>query len=103
MVEKDFIHFTTVTDGCKEVNFMEFSHEYGILDTISLKVLQKIWNFWGNFMKITSLQPSVMVAMGKIYLVTVTHGCEAVIIDEIMLTFGQIEPISYLILQSRFP
>ena len=65
MVVKDFIPFIIVTDGCKEVNFLEFSLEYGILDTISLKVSQQMWNSLENSMNSTSLQPSVMVANGE--------------------------------------
>ena len=42
MVTKDFIPFASVTDGCKEVNFIEFSNEYGILDTISFKGSQQM-------------------------------------------------------------
>ena len=34
-------------------------------------------------MKLTFLQPSVMVAKGKISFATITHGCKTVIIDKI--------------------
>ena len=40
MVEMAFFPFATVSDGCKDLNFMGVSHEYGILNTIALKVLQ---------------------------------------------------------------
>ena len=75
-VAKNICGFATVTDGSEEVNFIEFSHEYGNLDTISSIYLE-------NSMKFNSSQPSVMVAKGKISFATMTHGCKAVIIDKI--------------------
>ena len=33
-----YFPFATVPDGCKEANFMGFSHENGILETIFEKV-----------------------------------------------------------------
>ena len=83
MVAKDLFPFATVTDGCKVVKFMEFSHENGIFNTISLKVKKNI----GKSVKLTSLQPPVMVEKGKISFAIVTHGYKAVIFDEIRLTF----------------
>ena len=41
MVAKNIFPFATKTDGCKEANFMGFSHEDGILDTFAKKVSQK--------------------------------------------------------------
>ena len=78
MVAKDIFPFATVTDGCKEDNFMGFSNEYGILDTTSWKFLQKVWILLKNSMKFNFLQPSVMVEKGKISFATMTHGCKAV-------------------------
>ena len=64
-------------------------------------------------MKLNFLQPSVMVAKGKIYFATMTHGCKSVnvIIDKIrsLMKLGLINelrkkvPISFLTLQSEFP
>ena len=84
-----FSPFAAMNDGCKEVNFMVFLHEFGLLDTLALKVSQKTLNLLENSIKFTSLQPSVMVVKGKLSLATVTHGCKAVkvIIDEIRLTY----------------
>ena len=47
MVAKDIFPFATVTDGCKDANFMGFSHEYCILDTTSKKL-----NFIEKFFEI---------------------------------------------------
>ena len=33
-----FFPFATMTDGCKEANFIGLSHEYDILDTTSWKI-----------------------------------------------------------------
>ena len=63
MVARDIFHFATVTDGCKEANFMEFFHEYGILDTTFWKVSLKNVNFIENFHE-THL------------FATVSHGCK---------------------------
>ena len=62
-------------------------------------------------MKFTSLEPSVMIAKGKTSFATMTHGCQAVIMDKfwfhlklgLLNEFGKKGPISFLILQSRFP
>ena len=83
MVAKDIFCFATVSDGCEEANFMSFSHEYGILDTTSWKVSQKIEILLKNSEKFTFLQPSVMVAKGKLSFAAMTHWCKAVIIDKI--------------------
>ena len=45
MVAMDFIPFATVTDGCEEVNFMEFSYDFDILEIISLKMLKNSFEF----------------------------------------------------------
>ena len=82
MVAKDIFPFATVTDGCEEANFMGFSHDYGILETTSKKKSQKMRILLKNSMKFTLLQPAVMVAKGKISFATMTHGCQAVIIDK---------------------
>ena len=82
MVAKDIFPFATVTDGCEEANFMGFSHEYGILDTTSKKFSQKMENLLKICMKLPFLQPSVMVAKGKLSFATMTHGCQSVIIDK---------------------
>ena len=82
MVAKDIFPFATVTDGCQEANFIGFSHDYGILNTTSKNFfLQKMRILLKNSMKLTFLHPSVMVAKGKISFATLTHGCQAVIID----------------------
>ena len=48
----------TVTDGCKVANFLGFSHEYAILDTIFWKVSQKMWILLKNSLKLTFFQLS---------------------------------------------
>ena len=80
MVAKDIFCFATMSDGYEEANVTSFSHEYGILDTTSLKmeILLK------NSMKLTFLQSSVMVEKGKVSFATMTHGCKAVIINKII-------------------
>ena len=72
MVAKDFFPFATVTNGCKEAKIMEFSHKYDIFDTTSWKVSQTMLNIQKNSMKFIFLQPSVMVAKGKISFATMT-------------------------------
>ena len=85
MVVKDIFCFATMSDGYKEANITSFSHEYGILDTTSLKVSPKMEILLKKFMKSTFLQSSVMVEKGKVSFATMTHGCKAVITDEIIL------------------
>ena len=80
MVAKNIFPFATMTEGCKEANFMGFSHEHDILDT-SFGNFHKNVNFLKNSMKLTFWQPFVMVAKEKISFATMTHDCKAVIID----------------------
>ena len=80
---KGYFCFSTASDGCKEANFMSFSHEYGILDTTSWKVSQEMQILLKNSMTLNFLQPSVMVAKRKISFATMTDGCKAVIIYQI--------------------
>ena len=88
---KGYFPLWTVTDGCKEANIMEFSLEYGILDTISSKFSLKMWFFLLlSFHKINLLQPSVMVAKAKIFLATMTHGYKAVKVLVIFKKLGLI-------------
>ena len=42
----------------------------------------KMWILVKNSIKLTFLQPSVMVAKGKIFLAIMTHGCKAVKVDK---------------------
>ena len=65
----------------------QISHEFGFLKPIYFKVKFCFLNKLEHYMKFTSLQPSVTVAMRKISLSTVTHGCKAALIVEIRLTF----------------
>ena len=60
----------------EEANFMGFSHEYGIFGHHFLEQIE-------NSMKLSFLQLSVMVAMGKKSFATKTHGCKDLIIDKI--------------------
>ena len=77
-----YFSFATVPDGCEEAYFMGFSHENGILNTTFGKFSPKMQILLKNSMKLTFLQLSVMVAKGKISFATMTHDCEAVIIDK---------------------
>ena len=83
MFAKDIFPFATVTVGCEVAYFMGFPHEYVLLDTTSMKFLQKMSILLTNSMKLTFLQLSVMVAKGKISFATMTHGCQAIIIDKL--------------------
>ena len=67
MVAKDILNFATVTDSGIEANFMGFSHDYGILNTTSWKVSQKMKILLNISNKFNFSQLSVMVAKGKIY------------------------------------
>ena len=82
MVAKEIFPFPTVTDGFEEANLVGFSHEYDIFDTTFLKFSQKKEVLLKSFLALTFLQPSVMVAKGKISFATMTHSCQAVIIDK---------------------
>ena len=111
MVAKDIFPFATTTDGCKKVNFMEFFNTIYIFSETFQNMVSKMPFSWENPMKLASLQPSGMVAKGKISFATMTHGCKAVIIDKKKATFENLHhsmnlakegQISSLILLSRF-
>ena len=63
---KGYFPFSTMTDGCKKVKFMEFFNEIHILCENFQEVVSKMPYSWENPMKLASSQPSVMVAKGKI-------------------------------------
>ena len=77
------VPFGSVTDGCKEANFMQFSHGDVILHTVFWKVSQKMLILLKNSIELTFLQPPIMVAKGKISFATMTHVYKAIIIDQI--------------------
>ena len=76
MVAKDIFPFATMTDGWKKVNFMEFFDKIYIFVENFPNVVFKMPFSWENPMKLFSLQPTGMVAKGKISFATMTHGCE---------------------------
>ena len=84
MVAKDNSPFANVTDGCKETNYMWFSHEYGVLDTTSKRFSRKWKFYWKIQQNLPFFQPSVIVAKGKITFATMTHGCQTIIIDHFL-------------------
>ena len=47
-------------------------------------------HFFKDSIKLASLQPSVMIAKGKIYFATMTTCCKGLIFDEIRLSFGNL-------------
>ena len=82
MVAKYIFPFAIVTDGCKEANYMGFSHEIGILNTIFFFRKKKMEILLKKSMKSTFLQPSVMVAKSKISFAAMIHGCKVKIISK---------------------
>ena len=64
MVAKYIFPFAIVTDGCKEANYIGFSHEIGILNTIFLKE-----NFRKNRDFIENIHEIYLFA-------TFSHGCK---------------------------
>ena len=78
MVVTDTFPFATVTEGCKDLNFIEFSNKFTTLYETSKVMNSRMTYSWKNPMKITSLQPSVTIVKGKMSFATVTHGCRAV-------------------------
>ena len=130
MVAKNIFPFATMTEGCKKVILWSFSKKLHYSENFQ-EMVSKMPYSWENPMKLASLQPSVMVAKGKISCATLTHGCKRYFslcnhdwqlqrckFHEIFLLylwkyadfwkhvfaykFGKKEPISFLILQSRF-
>ena len=91
MVAKDDFLFATVTDGFKEVKLVFFSHENCIFGHTFHKRIYNFFLFIGNSIRITSSQPPVTVAKGKISLAKMTHNCNVVIIDKIRLTFKNLD------------
>ena len=71
MVAKDIFHFTTMTQGCKEKYFSDFSNEFNRIYRNFKEFLSKRPYSWENSKKFTSLQPSVTVAKAKISFFTI--------------------------------
>ena len=74
MVVKDIFSFSTMTDGYRKIDFMEYFKKIYIFCETFQKVESKKPYVMENSMKLAFSQPPVTVAKGKISFATVTHG-----------------------------